>query len=100
MARYLGEAAQLGNEVDSFVGRYLDKLPPDVLKNAVVHLGHIVNASVLCNPRKPQGTVRANIVSAAMKGHCKVSMTKENYDDDSGRTFNKIHIDPKSNTTD
>lgn len=58
---------------------------------AAKQIGHIINLAVRCCPRGVQGTVRKNIVEAAVKDYCKVWMTKET-DERSQRTFNKIHI--------
>ena len=92
MAYYMEAAGKLKSDVDSF----LQFVPIEDVPAAAVALGHIINSAVLCNPRKPHGTVRKNIVVEAMKSYCKVTMTKET-DERTGREFNKIHILAKGN---
>lgn len=97
MSKYLETAEALRKEVKSFIERYItDRMHCDSAE-AFVQLGHIINLAVRCNPRQPQGTVRKNIVATAMKDYCRVTMTREE-DPKTGRTFNKIHIQPKGVT--
>lgn len=99
MAHYMEDARRLHDTVEDFLtildtttGKAVSELP-----EVVTSLGHLINAAVLCNPRKPQGAVRRNIVAEAMRGRCDVSMTKEPYTRRDGRTgtYNKIHITAK-----
>lgn len=96
MARYLEDARKLHDNVEHLLAlvepRFHD---PDDFERMLVQLGYIINGAILCNPRKPQGTVRCNIVAEAMRGRCQVSMTKEPYTrrDGSVGTYNKIHIE-------
>lgn len=95
MARYLETARELQTQVDDLMD-YLQSLEsPEMDAPAVaVKLGHIVNLSVRCNPRQPQGTVRKNIVQTAMENWCNVSMTKE-VAESGTYSYNKIHISAK-----
>jgi hypothetical protein len=85
MARYL-ETAKEANAIVERLHHEL-RFTPTQLED----LAHLVNLTVRCSPRGVQGTVRKNIVQAAMGKHCRVSMTRE-VDEKTGREYNKIHI--------
>jgi len=91
MARYMELSAELSKLVDKFMEQFVDD---EFFDDAGVQMGHIINLAVRCNPRQPQGTVRRNIVGTAMKRFCDVHMSKE-FDEKTGREYNKIHIKPK-----
>jgi len=98
MSRYLETAESLGERVRAFldlINRVTVPIPTNKEPEVAVALGHLINLAVRCNPRQAQGTVRKNIVAVAMRGLCKVTMTKET-DEKTGRTYNKIHIHPKN----
>jgi hypothetical protein len=90
MSRYLETAQQLGNDVEKFVECYISLKDRPV---AVRALGHLLHLAVRCNPRQIQGTVRKNIITEAIGKYCSVRMTKE-HDEQTGRKYNKIHIEP------
>jgi hypothetical protein len=94
MTRYLETAEDLRKEVREFLVQYCGHLPTLGLRQAVVQLGHIINLAIRCSPRPVQGTCRKNIVAKAMQDYCDVRMTRER-DPDTGRDYNKIHINPK-----
>ena len=88
MAKYLEFARELRNSVDVFLGMWVDESDRNV---AAVALGHIINSAVLCNPRKPQHTVRKNIVETAMEGQAVfVSMKEET--SENGYTYHKLSV--------
>jgi hypothetical protein len=90
---YLQTAEELRKAIVSFMN-FLDGAEDSEKKAAAVELGHIVNLAVRCSPRPVQGTCRKNIVSAAVRDYCRVSMTRE-VDPKTGKEFNKIHIEAK-----
>ena len=92
MTHYMENAKRLQKDIYDFVEEHITV--DDQFDSAIIALGHIVNSAVLCNPRKPQGTVHKNIVAEAVKGYCNVTMTRET-DPESGKEYNKIHISAK-----
>ena len=91
MSRYLETSRQLGKEVENLLKLHFDSWSPDDQGAVAVHLGHIINLAVRCNPLQSPCTVRRSIVATAMGRYCNVTMTRE-LDEKSGREFNKIHI--------
>jgi len=103
MARYLEVAHELGREIEKFIKAYGPGAADENqmaraaqllgVKEAMMarDLGYIVNLAVRCSPRAVQGTVRKNIVEAAVGKWCRVAMTK-GHDEQTGRDFNKISI--------
>jgi aminoglycoside phosphotransferase len=109
MARYMETADELRKEVESFVKIFIEGEPltqqvgeeqvpvdPQDRRNvAAQRLGHIVNLAIRACPRGVQHTVRLNIVREAVGRYCKVTMTEET-DERTGRSYHKIHIQPRS----
>ncbi len=94
MPRYLETAQKLREEVQSFVNNFILVPECETTPDSIVQLAHIINLAVRCSPRGIQGVIRRNIVATAMKDYCNVTMTEE-WDESTGRHFNKIHITSK-----
>ncbi len=91
MPRYLETARKLREEVQSFVNNFILVDRHGETPDSIVQLAHIINLAIKCSPRGIQSTVRKNIVAMAVKDYCNVTMTKE-FNESTGRHFNKIHI--------
>lgn len=90
-AAYLKNVEELRQKVEEF----MDKLPPEQRGELAVDLGYIISKSVLCNPRKPQGTVRLNIVQGATQKYTVCRMTRET-DPRTQREYNQLHISARN----
>lgn len=93
MARYMEVAGDLAKEVESL----LAEIGVCDEKTGVItaKIGHIINLAIRACPRGVQHTVRLNIVKEAVGKYCRVTMTEE-VDERTGKTYNKIHITPRS----
>lgn len=87
MARYLETARKLHDAIEKFSTRL------NLTNEDIAELGLIANLAVRCCPRACQSTVRRNIISEALRGHCNVSMHQVK-DERTGFTFNAIDITP------
>jgi hypothetical protein len=94
MARYMETADDLRKEVETLVNALEVGwcVPPDAIAQKI---GHMINLAIRACPRGVQHTVRLNIVKEAVGRYCKVTMTEET-DERTGRSYHKIHIQPRS----
>lgn len=87
MPRYLETAKQLHGAIERLAERL------NLTNEDIAEIGLIANLAVRCCPRACQSTVRRNIISEAVKGHCNVTM-RQVTDEKTGYTFNAISIAP------